>query len=207
MKLSKGFTLIELIVVMAVFLFVTGTAFIIFISIVGNQNKVLAEQQILNQISYVEEYMSKALRMAAKDDIGTCLGQAGYIYRPNFYDVTLGVFQGIKFINQTDFESSDNPGGCQQFYLENGVLKEIKGNGSPIALTSSSLEINSIKFVINGTDGSMAGLGCQDPNQCLISNNNGIQPRLTIILDVKIPGDNQQPSRIIQTTVSARNLN
>ena len=63
-KKSAGFTIIELIVVMAVFLFVIGAAISVFISIIQHQKRVLAEQQILNQISYVEEYMSKSLRTA-----------------------------------------------------------------------------------------------------------------------------------------------
>ena len=65
MNNNKGFTLIELIVVMTVFLLVIGAAMGIFISIVQNQKKILSEQELLNQISYVEEYMSKALRWMA----------------------------------------------------------------------------------------------------------------------------------------------
>ena len=77
--------MVELIVVMAVFLFVIGAGMGIFISLIQNQRKVLAEQEVLNQLSYVEEYMSKALRTAEvenedcfKDFQGT--DHPGYIY-------------------------------------------------------------------------------------------------------------------------------
>lgn len=213
MKLSKGFTLIELIVVMAVFLFVIGAAITIFISIVQHQKRVLAEQQLLNQISYVEEYMSKALRMANADNLGSCLGldNTGYIYLLTRYDLVSQVFKGIKFINQSDNNA------CQEFFLDSGdastqlVLKEEKNNnpGTITPLTPDNLQINYIKFSINGSNGStFTSLSCPTNLQCGASNaDTTTQPRVTILLDVKIPGDSQEPDRIIQTTVSQRNLN
>ncbi len=242
MKQSKGFTLIELIVVMAVFLFIIGAAIGIFISIIQNQKKVLAEQQILSQISYAEEYMSKALRMAAADTNNTCL-PSGYIYLLTNYDTSgpnAGFFRGIKFINKSDNDA------CQEFFLGNcdpnntasSVLCETKwidGVAEPaVAITSSALQINSVRFSINGSDGSTAG--CSDPNQCgALSNTSSFpqpQPRTTILLNVTIPAENQGISancssnadclpnqacelsvhkcastRTIQTTVSQRNLN
>jgi len=205
-KLSKGFTLIELIVVMSVFLFVIGAAIGIFISIVQNQKRVLAEEQLLNQISYAEEYMSKALRMAktatTAQDI-SCLGQEGFIYLLTRHPADVGnVYNGIRFLNQ-----SDN-GVCQEFFLDNGVLKEIKyinGNTSAVALTSTNLTITSIRFSINGADGSVAGQVCNgNPGQCGASYDDVVQPKVTILLNVSIPGGS---TRTIQTTVSRKNLN
>ena len=53
-QFKKGFTIIEMVVVMAVFLFIVGAAISIFISVIQNQRRVLAEQQTLNQISYLQ---------------------------------------------------------------------------------------------------------------------------------------------------------
>jgi type II secretory pathway pseudopilin PulG len=206
-KKEKGFTLIELIVVMAIFLFVIGAAIAIFISIIQQQKRVLSEQELLNQVSYVEEYMSKALRMARKDtNEGTenpCVEQ-GYIYlltRPEN-----GFYRGIKFINQ----SNDI---CQEFFLDNAtdpvhpVLKELKdstNDSDAVAITSSNLEISFIRFGINGTDGCYgAGSDCPDG----ASEADSVQPKVTILLGIKIQGDSQNPARVIQTTVSQRNLN
>lgn len=210
MKLSKGFTLIELIVVMAVFLFIVGAAITIFLSIISHQKKVLSEQELLNQVSYVEEYMSKALRMAAKDTSGSCLGQdnTGYIYLLTHYDLHSSKFRGIKFINPSDLNSSNNP-VCQEFYLdENNVLQEVKDSSSPVALSSANLQLdpeNPIRFAINGLDGSSSG--CASVEQCGASGQDSVQPRVTILLNVKIAGDSQEPERAVQTTVSQRDLN
>jgi len=225
-KKQKGFTLIEMIVVMAVFLFVIGVTLGIFISIFQNQKKVLAEQQILNQISYVEEYMSKALRMAKTEEpTGTCL-LPGYIYSLENYDPVLGLYKGIKFINQSDGDS------CWEFYLDNAtpgdtntplVLWEKREPYSPVTLTTTNLQFdpaNPIRFSINGSDGCGGG-------PCGASNIDTFQPRVTILLNVvnnsvsgssceTIPcttksfcGNDKKchPIITIQTTVSRRNLN
>jgi len=242
-KRNAGFTLIEMIVVMAVFLFIIGGALGIFLSVVQSQKRLLSEQQFLNQISYVEEYMSKALRMAATDDQttdpvgdGNCVGH-GYIYLLTRYNTNTGFFTGIKFLNQSD----DN--ACQEFYLDVAsltdpslVLWEMNTNNgsSPVALTPTNLQINSVRFSIDGSDGSANEPSLSQnclPSQCGTSDTDTVQPRVTILLNVTIPGDNQSvgascsadtcpsgeacdmsihkcsPTRVIQTTVSQRNLN
>ena len=224
LKGIKGFTLIELIVVMAVFLFVIGAAISIFISVIQNQKKVLSEQQLLNQISYVEEYMSKGLRMATADTNGTaCFGDskyAGYIYLLTRFDPGLAQFKGIKFINQSDSNA------CQEFFLDNAVhgdtstpliLKEEKNDISDpndinaVAITPANLQIIFAKFSIDGSNGSIfsepSTINTCTTSQCGASNTDTVQPRVTILLNVKITGDSQEPNRTIQTTISQRNLN
>jgi prepilin-type N-terminal cleavage/methylation domain-containing protein len=208
---NRGFTLIEMMVVMAVFLFVIGAAITIFISTIQEQKRILSEQEILNQVSYVLEYMSKALRMAKSavtDSDTDCLGQGnlGYVYMLTRPDLVSGVFKGIKFINQS------NQNACQEFFLDNisdpsrPVLKELRNSsvsGDAVAITSTDFKINSIRFAINGTDGSINN--CQDVQQCGASVLDSVQPKITILLNVQIPGDSQ-PAKIFQTTVSQRNL-
>jgi prepilin-type N-terminal cleavage/methylation domain-containing protein len=206
---DKGFTLIELIVVMAVFLFIIGGALTIFMSIVEHQRRALAEQKLFNQTSYVMEYMSKAMRMAKADTSESCFGAGneGYIYmltRPDTFcnsdtDPQCGFYRGIKFIN------ASNDDACEEFYLDNSdlqhpVLKEIKNNGEPVAVTSQGLVIDSIKFGINGNNGSNGSLG-------YVATGDDEQPRVTISMQIKIPGDTDQQVKKIQTTVSQRNLN
>jgi len=223
MKSSKGFTLIELIVVMAIFLFVIGAALGIFLSIIQNQKKVLAEQQFLNQISYVEEYMSKALRVAATDTVLTdsfyndssreCIPPE-YIYQLIPYPAPASrVFNGIKFINETDNNT------CEEFYLDNStpgdtttplVLWQKKGTDSPVALTSSDVQIESVRFSINGGNGTVSGqTGCTGTDPCgAIASTVSLaqpQPRVTILFNLIIPGSTA--TKTVQTTVSRRNLN
>jgi prepilin-type N-terminal cleavage/methylation domain-containing protein len=209
---NKGFTLIEMMISLAIFLLISGAAVGIFISVTQRQKEVLAEQELLNQISYAQEYMSRALRMAKAStsniDIGCIpLGDIYLLTRPesNFYN-------GIKFLNQSDADAAGNA-MCEEFYLDDKtdadhpVLKMQKGIDNPVALTSSDMKIKSIRFVVlgaNGLDGSSAGCASQD--NCAATNHDtpAHQPRVTILLNVEFAG---QPAETIQTTVSQRNLN
>mgnify|MGYP001589286040 CR=1 FL=1 len=198
---SKGFTLIELIVVMTVFLLVIGTAIGIFISIIQHQKRILSEQELLNQTSYVVEYMSKALRMAKTAVDDNCIS-SGYIYL--LTQPKSGFYTSIKFLNQSDTNALGNP-VCQEFYLDDTALKEKKDwiplGGIP--LTSEKLHINSIKFGINGGNGCYGAFPCV--NGASENDNPPQQPRVTIILDIQAEAG--QPAIKIQTTVSQRNLN
>jgi Tfp pilus assembly protein PilE len=235
-KNRKGFTIIELIVVIAVFMFVIGAAIGIFLSIVRSQKRILAEQEFLNQISYAEEYMSKGLRMAKASEEDSCIPQ-GYIYSLTRYQDSgkyAGFFAGIKFINQSDDDA------CQEFFLDNSdplhpAMMEKRGDSPAVAITSFNLQINSARFSVNGSNGGIFTIPT-NPNctntLCGATNLDGIQPRATILLNVIIPGSTSGigtscnsdtqcfnggvcdlsvskcvATRTIQTTVSQRNLN
>jgi len=230
---NKGFTMIELAIVIAVFLFIVGASLGIFLSVLSNQKKVLAEQQYLNQISYVEEYMSKAIRMAEADDKGECLDEKGLIYMLKDR-LGVGNNNSIRFINQTS-------GLCQEFFLDNLtheddttplVIKESTGDefdeDKVVPITSSNLQIKDIIFSINGSNYSG---GCTLANPCSIGKSSNVQPRITMLLKVVIPGNSPGIDsctidancsggrvcdtsigkcvypRVIQTTISQRNLN
>jgi len=70
------------------------------------------------------------------------------------------------------------------------------------------MQINYVRFGIDGSNGNVGS-----PNPTGDQDNIGgidysyFQPRVSIVMSIKIPGDNQEPTRTIQTTVSQRNLN
>ena len=162
--------------------------------------------------------MSKALRMAEKDESGECLTEGGNEYRGWIYmltkpDLPTSFYRGIVFKN------ASNNSICHEFFLDEVanpdspehpflILKELKsadGNRnttetSAVALTSTRLEISSIKFSINGGSGAPGGTS-------YASGSDNAQPRITILLEAKIAGDPEEVTRKIQTTVSQRNLN
>ena len=206
---NRGFTLIEIIVSMAVFLLVVGIAVSIFVSIVTQQRRILSEQQLINQTSYVLEYMSKALRMAGIDDeFGSCIqDDFGGVYANGIYVLTRQDTSGELLYKGIRFKDASAGDICHEFFLDvdEGVLKEIKSSGGfvnintgdAVALTSERIKINSIEFRINGESGLNYYVLEQDSTQ----------PRITIFMEVQIPGLPEQTAKKIQTTVSQRNLN
>lgn len=169
----------ELLVVVGTFVIIVVTTVGLFVLMISHQRRILAEQELLSQASYATEYISRALRMAAKATDATCI-EIGKNYE------TTESGQGIKFIN------SSNGNICQEFFLDSGSgrIKEIKSGGIAVPLTSESLIINKFNVAVYGDD----ILGDQT------------QPRVAIALDIESQGKDFVLKKQMQITVSQRNL-
>jgi len=136
MSSHKGFTLIEVLVVAAIF----GTLMVaitgLFISALRIEKGVLASRKVLGQISYASEYMTRALRMAEKDKTGICISSGS-----NYESVSLGE---IRFINALQHS------GCQSFFLDNNQIKYETSPGNIVELTSSDIIVENLKFELSG---------------------------------------------------------
>lgn len=131
---SKGFTLVEMLIVVLIFSIVIGAAVGVFVSAIKIQKYNLTYQQLLNQVSYAMEYMSRAVRMAAKDD-GTC-GFSGENYK---------VSDGNRKIEFRNYK-----GECQEFYWDTDTNQLVSSS----ALTSDDFEITSLNFIVVGASDS-----------------------------------------------------
>ncbi len=127
---NRGFTIIEMIVSVAIFSLLVSAGSGIFLSSIKTHRHGLATQEILDQTSYLMEYMSRALRMAKKDTAGSCTGTAKLNYA--FEN------QCIKFMNYRN--------ECQQFCWDGARIKDQDGN----YLTSASLNVSSFNVDLSG---------------------------------------------------------
>ena len=176
---KKGFTLIELLVSISIFTVIFGAMAGILIFNIRVQREMLIELEALDEINFAIEYMSRALRLAVKED-----GSFNCLTNDFSYQSPGGDSSKIRFINY--LQGSD----CQEFFLENDILWYKKGIGvseQTFALTSPGLIIDDLIFNLLGA---VAG--------------DGLQPRATMILrashaKIRSPFD-------IQTTVSQRKL-
>lgn len=185
-KNQQGFTLLELVVVLSLFMLIMGVTVTMFISIVRHQKRILSQQEIISQISYVQDYFSRSLRGAVTDSAGSCLGQKGYVYLLTHLDVQTGFWQGIKFVSQ------DNV--CHEFFLDkDGILKEIKNGAIAENLLSDKFKIIYGRFVING-----------DKNIWGATGNGAIRPRVSSAFNVQDLSYPDNPPLLLQTTVSQR---
>lgn len=174
--MKRGFTLIELLVGIAVFSLILGAVIGIFISAIQLQRDFLKKQQVLNQLSFAIEYMSRALRMAKREMGEGCLATEDL----NYENPGVGT-SAVRFINHLQGDD------CQQFFLEGNSLKYKKGIGvaeETYPLTLPGLVIEELKFQLQGE-----------------SNTDSLQPRVTIFLKISSPLKIE-----LQTTISQRNL-
>jgi len=185
---NRAFTLIEIMVAVAIFAILLTTFTGFFLSAVQTQRKALASQELIDNVSYNLEYMSRAIRMARKDMAGSCLTTAKYNYETN------AERNKIRFLNYQN--------KCQEFFLdlEDSQLKEHKSIDNsaanfeaPLPLTPVNLEV--VSFQLGPSDS--WGQGQET------------QPRVTLYLEIKGKGEKPelQPKIKIQTTISQRNLN
>lgn len=130
---NRGFTIIEMLVSLAVFTAVTAIASGLLVSGLQAQRRGLAQQQLLDQTSFLMEHISRTARMAKKDMSGACTGTA----KANYGFAA----QCLKFLYH---ESTGDV--CQQFCLEGTRLKD----ESSRYFTSPELQISSFNVIISG---------------------------------------------------------
>lgn len=180
---QNGYTLIEVLVSIAMFfIFVAGPTGFFIMSLKG-QIKTLASRELVDSTSYALEYVSRALRMARKDLSGRCLEITTNYEDPSHPQKG----ETIQFLNYQDF--------CQEFTKGGVELKTQKSTddsdanfGPSLSLTSGNLKINKAKFKMSGE-----------------TQNDDLQPRVTVILEILTK--TQPETRIrVQTTISQRNL-
>jgi len=170
-NMKKGITLVELLISIGLFSIVIVAFLQLFSSAFAEQRKILVKNFLLNNTSYSVEYISRALRMAQKDNGGNCISSG------NNYEIILNG-QGIKFLNYK--------GQCQEFFLENKILKVRKFDFPDVAheLISNDLKVN--KLIFQSTDGTL-----------------NVQPKITFAVEFETQLEEKLK---IQTTVTQRNL-
>ncbi|MBL7156293.1 MAG: type II secretion system protein [Candidatus Pacebacteria bacterium] len=136
---KKGFTLIELLVSITVFAVLISAMMGILISGIQAQRRSLAQQDALNQLSFAIEYMSRALRMAKKENGDGCL-DAGDGYN---YENPGGDISEIRFINHLQADA------CQRFYEQDKSIRYEDGSGSWFILTKNII-IEELRFELSG---------------------------------------------------------
>jgi prepilin-type N-terminal cleavage/methylation domain-containing protein len=133
-KNKKGFTLVEMLVAALIFSIAIAVSVNLFISAIQLHKYNLKYQNLLNQASYIMEYMSRSLRMAKKSDGTICADFSGKNYNYSLHS--------IEFVNSNDDQ-------CWEFYLSGNNLR-VKIGGSDYGLTSDNLIVNDFNLSVSG---------------------------------------------------------
>lgn len=183
---KSGFTLIELIISIAIFSFVlTAVTGIFFLSLKAQRQAVI-EKETSENVRFALEFMSRSMRFAQRYD-GSLPLPAGCLSN--------GVSFSIPSPGEIQFINIDNI--CVKFTLSaNEIVYWGDVIGSPGVVSnltfSSSATIDSLEFIIMGENKS-----------------DFQQPRVTIIVSASGAGSAPEAQGVkinIQTTVTSRNL-
>lgn len=181
-KMQKGFSLVELLVSMGIFLVIIEGVMGVLVYGIRLQRRLLIEQEVAGELSYALEYMSRALRMAIRDDDGNlgCL-PANYSYDNTEGDPTV-----VRFVNHLQGDD------CQEFFLEDNILKykiDVGGANEVFGLTPlpPRVAIQNVEFWLLGEQ-----------------KGDNLQARVTIAISATSSGLSLPIN--LQTTVSQRQL-
>ncbi len=182
---ENGFTLVEMLVSMAIFTLSMGVVMSLFTFSLRSQRVLLAHSQLINEMSYNMEHISRGLRMAQKSDGASCLTQ----------DLNyLKTAAGIKFIQPTNTLGVND---CVEYYLGHpggypagarALMEKRSGPGGSFDLPLTSPDVNVLDFEIIDSGWS------QYDNE---------QPRVTLLIKARGQGNEILE---VQMTTSQRNL-
>ncbi len=181
-KNQNGTSLLELVVAVGIFVVLTLSVSNIYLSIANSQKKAIATQSIEESLRFAFEMMSKEIRMAQGNSVGSNCASTG----PGYYKI----FNNINNNDATTSEElyfKNKDGKCVIYKLDSGqVFVERGGEGA--YLTPDKVNINNLKFIINDVRGGTVG---------------DFQPSVTIMMEAEKENNHIR----MQTTISAREYN
>ena len=147
LKYNKGFTLVELMVSMSIFMIVVLMALGALLIISGNAKKARALHQSIDNVNFAMENMTREFRTGTNYD---CIS-TGSIKLPS--EVTADCVEGVAVaFTPQEHSSSDT---MYFFDKDKGTLEKCTSVGAStncIDITSSDVFIDNVKFFVKGTD-------------------------------------------------------
>lgn len=137
------------------FLIIVGTLIGTLVFWIRTQERVFIEQEMVAQLSYALEYMSRSFRWAKKQSPTDppCIPIGYNYYQPSGYSF-------IRFINK--LQGND----CQDFYLHENSLKHRK-QGEVFDLLGPEIVVETLNFTLSGEN-----------------EDDKIQPRVTVSMKI-----------------------
>lgn len=134
---KNGYTLLELLLGVAIFSIVAGVGAIAFNAALQAQRSLTAEKNLSESTRFAIEYMSRQIRLAQQEKTGGCL-PIGHTYAPN-----------SSTMSSIGFNNSDDK--CISFLLNSNKIQMQIGAGDRIDLTSdASVIISNLSFTVVG---------------------------------------------------------
>lgn len=138
-KNKKGFSLIEVMVSVAIFSVIILITSQIFSLIVTAQRNAIASQNVQESLKYFLEVIGKEMRMALPDDEGLCIPSG------NIYYLTQGV-NG----DTLQFKNYNEECVTYSTYIDEGVRRfQIIRDGNSGFISPIEIEINHLDFVLD----------------------------------------------------------
>jgi prepilin-type N-terminal cleavage/methylation domain-containing protein len=182
---EDGFTLMEMIVAISLFVVVMLSATQIFRMIIEGQRSAIASQSIQENIRYFFEVMSKEVRMAQKNESNcSSLLSPEPTQKYKVYNTAeVNGKEALYFENQY--------GQCVVYYVNTNDVLMINRGGKEAAAMPESLVVNDLDFEVQDDE---------------VGETHSLQPKVTVMMDVSSAETKQAYDKEVklQTTISSR---
>lgn len=178
---NRGFTLIELIVSVAIFTVVMVVALGALLGISAGARKAETLKSVMNNLNFAIESMSRTLRSSYD---WRCSATAGA-------DCTSGSnLLKVMYPQETEYRFETNGALCNQSGTAGCITRSING-GTPIPLTAPEVVITSLNFYLVGSQ--------------TFSNGDSVQPKVTMTVSGYVQvSAGQQSTFNLQTSITQR---
>lgn len=179
-KIKKGFTLIEIMVSLSVFIIIMTVSLGSILSILNSSEKSQTKKTAMDNLNFALESMSRTIRFGTGFYCGTTA--VAPPTAPPVNDCAAGA---------TSFSVRDSNGALIVYSLSNGQIMKAVNNATANAVTSSEITITRLTFYVFGSS------GWPDINQ----------PRVILSLSGTVGSKTATQSTFnLETTVSQRKL-
>jgi prepilin-type N-terminal cleavage/methylation domain-containing protein len=198
---NNGYSLVEIMLAVALFAFVMGIALDIFQSVNRSQRSAIAAQNIQENLRYALEVMSKEIRQAVRSD-GDCKNSFTGITPATIKRVySTGSTAGLSAENVLFFkkiEKNTNDEICVAYFVDSSRIKIIRVNKTSNAviangyITPANIDITKFTFSIS------------DNPIIVFQPTDKIQPRINLQIGAEMASGQLRQPILIQTTISSR---
>lgn len=197
-----GFTIVEMMVALALFTIVMTIATGAFLSLIGGSSQLQAEQTIMTSLNFAMDSMTREIRTGTRyycvnnaetrvDDLietSDCAGSDSFSFVESGSSLSNSLSSGTTTGQRITYYINFNAGKKQ-------LMRQIGFNdsdGIQESLLSSDVTLESLKFFVSGADS--------------LSSGDVRQPTVTIIIEAQDPNDATGKVYTLETTVTQREL-
>jgi prepilin-type N-terminal cleavage/methylation domain-containing protein len=197
---NSGYSLVEIMLAVALFAFVISIALDIFQSVNQSQRSAIAAQTIQENLRYTLEVMSKEMRQAVRSDDSckTPLTSFGITSTPINRVYNTGSIAGNNVLFFKKIEKSTGRDICVAYYIDSNRIKIIRVDKNNINnilandyITPANIKITNFTFAIYD-------------NLLNVQPMNKIQPRVNLQIGAEMASGQLRQPILIQTTISSR---
>ena len=191
---QSGFTLIEMLVSLALFTIVATMSVGTLLVLIGGNGRVTSEQSVMTALTFALDSMSREIRTGSEyrcgnttqvrtaansaTEVANCAGNVGLSFREAGSSITGG--------------SSNNRIAYYFDGTNNQIMRQV-GTATAEPIVTGDITIRDLRFHVSGTSPITAG-------------NDTVQPSVTIVIDAVANNADSNKTFTIQTTVAQRPL-